>query len=202
MTAIRLGTALAALIVPLAAAAAESRYTDLVGRSCKFEPIGTGLGDDEYQTKRCPGLGSAIVKTSSEHTQVALGFEWPRTRPVDGVLRNWSIGTRMEWRGTAGPKGFEPYAATVRVLFPKDGGPNTERQLLAIMRVTRGQACVVGVVDIVANPNAYDLARRVADGKARAADCRSVQPTVEGAPSTWTADLLSRLPKRGERSGG
>lgn len=164
-----------------AAAAAESRYTSIENKHCRFDPTGNEPGDAEDQLKTCPGLGGTQVLVNPSHTRLHIGFAWPgrpKVAPAMAVVTGWSAGFKVEWRGLATRKGFAPYAATVRMRFKNDDKPG-EEQVLAVMRVKRGEACLVGAVDIRANRDAYALARTLAD-TAPQFDCAKDKPRIVG----------------------
>src|SRR5262245_23664154 len=111
-------------VQPVGAAGPESRYTSIENKDCKFDPIGNEPGDAEDQLKTCPGLGGAKVLVNAFHTRVRIGFLWGARRKTEPVWATeaWGAGLKIEWRGNATTKGFEPYAATVRMLYPNDQG--------------------------------------------------------------------------------
>src|SRR5690349_24515992 len=88
-------------------APAETRFTELVGRRCRFISEDKQTGDDAV--KRCPGHGDLEVETLSSHTRVYLSFRFSRTQRTDNVVGGWSLGKTVEWRGVKANKGFEPY---------------------------------------------------------------------------------------------
>lgn len=170
--------------------APESRTTDLVGRSCQVEPGQGRLGSGQEWVKRCPGLGGARVTVTADDAAVALGFEWSAKEKTDEVLRNWGLGYKLEWRGFRTARGFEPYAATIRLLF-NEGSEPADRPVLAVLRVKRGEACLVGIVDVAANPDGYDTARRLADQRAPGFACGRDTPRLEGAPTMRATSILN-----------
>jgi hypothetical protein len=171
-----------------AAAQPESRFTSIDNKDCRFE-----TGDDEDQVKRCPGLGGARVVVNAFHARLRIGFTWSDRRRAEPkwVVEAWSAGQRVEWRGTAGAKGFAPFAATVRMLFPKEGTPQPEQQVLAVIRLQRGAPCLMGAVDIRANKDAYAQARALAD-TAPAFACGKDRPRVLGVETEWARALLPK----------
>jgi hypothetical protein len=174
------------------AAAPESRYTSIENKACRFDPVGKEPGDAEDQLKTCPGLGGTQVLVNSFHAMLRIGFAWPgkpKVEPALPVVTASSAGMKLEWRGVATRKGFEPYAATVRMLFHEEGKAG-EQHVLAVMRVKRGEACLVGAVDIRANPNGYELARALAD-TAPQFNCKTDKARVVGAETEWARSLIS-----------
>jgi hypothetical protein len=180
-------------IAASATAAPASRYTSIENKDCKFAPIGNQPGDADDQVKTCPGLGGARVVVNAFHTRLRIGFAWPgkpKVSPVPIVAEAWSAGEKVEWRGTADGKGFVPYAATVRMLFPDEGSAKARYSVLAVMRVKRGEACLVGAVDVGANKDAYDLARALADA-APSFVCGKDKPRIAGAETEWAKMIVA-----------
>ncbi len=170
-----------------ASAAPESRYTSIENKACKFDSIGNEPGDAEDLVKRCPGLGGARVLVNAHHAVLRIGFEWPgrpKVEPVENVVEAQSAGFKVEWRGTKGAKGFEPYAATVRMRFRDEQSGEFRHSVLAVIRVKRGEACLVGAVDIAANKDGYELARGLAD-TAPSFNCGKDTPKTAGVETEW-----------------
>ena len=175
--------------LPAEAAQPESRYTSIENKDCKFDPIGKEPGDADDQLKSCPGLGGARVLVNAFHAQLRIGFEWGRRKAEpDWAVQAWSAGQKIEWRGIPTQKGFEPYAATVRMLYPHDKGEG-RHQILVVLRLRRGDVCTMGAVDIHANKDGYELARALAD-TAPAFDCKNDKARVLGIETSWARDLV------------
>ena len=177
------------------AAALSSRYTPIDNVSCRFDPIGTEPGDEESQTKRCPGLGGVHVIVNVGGTTTSLGLEWPALRSRAAANRElaagWSLGEKLEWRGFQKTKGFVPQAAILRVLFNREGSHAIERQVLAVIRVRLGRACLMGAVDMTDDKTPNERARALADGAGRTFVCGRDRPMAAGPPTEWTARVLA-----------
>jgi hypothetical protein len=176
------------------AAAAETRYTELVGGRCRFISDDRQTGEDAL--KRCPGHGGAELETFASHTRASLSVRFSRKQRVADVVAGWSLGRRVEWRGAVTNKGFEPHAAIVRVLF-KDHErptPQADGQVLAVLRIDprEAEACAAAYVDARANKNANRLARDTADRMAPTFLCDSDKPAVVGAATRWTSAALRK----------
>jgi hypothetical protein len=177
---------------PLAAAAPQSRYTSIENKHCKFDPVGKQPGDAEDQLKTCPGVGGARVLVNAFHTRLRIGFAWtgrPKVADVMNVVEAWSAGMKIEWRGLPTAKGFDPYAATVRMLFADAETGKAKHQVLAVIRIRRGQACLIGAVDIAANKDGYDLARTLADA-APSFTCGKDKPRIAGVETEWAKAIV------------
>ena len=190
-------TAIAALVslVPgEPGVAAETRYTELVGGRCRFVSEDKETAEDAL--KRCPGHGGAELETFASHTRVGLSVRFSRRQRVEDVVVGWSLGRRAEWRGTVTNKGFEPYAAIVRVLFKdhEKPTPQADGQVLAVVRIDprEAEACAAAYVDARANKDPNKLARDTADRIAPTFLCDSDKPAVVGASTRWTSAALRK----------
>jgi hypothetical protein len=76
----------------------------------------------------------------------------------------------LEWRFERKGERQVPYATILRYFTESDG---RRGEVLVVTRVTDKEACHLGYVDALANPEAIALARALADEKARTFDCRS-----------------------------
>jgi hypothetical protein len=171
-----------------AAPAPESLHTELLKGRCKF--ISIDEETDEEQVKRCPGRGGAQVLTRASHTNVYLSFRWSRSRVAEDVVKGWSLGDKVEWRGVRSAQGFAPYAAIVRVITKH---PETMRgggHVLAVLRIERRNACLAAAVDVGANKGANGLARAAADAYARTFVCRNGKPRLFGPATAWTEQVI------------
>ena len=177
----------AGLVEP-ASAAGRSVYTSIANKDCRFDPLGKGPDAAENQVKRCRGLEGAQAVVSSYHTVVGLALRWPGSRDATDLVTGWSLGEKLEWRGpAAGP--FRPEAVIVRVIF-NDPETDKKHQVLAIMRVKGGKACVMSAVDMTADPKPYETAQRVADEKAPSFVCGRSDRFAAGTPTQWTTHVL------------
>jgi hypothetical protein len=164
------------------AAAGQSRLTSIANADCIFAPIGDEAGEEEDQLKTCSGLGGAQVLVNALGTRLRIGFRWPKgpsPQKAIWVTEAWSAGTAVDWRGVSDSKGFKPYAAIIRMKLQKEDTPAAGDQVLAVIRVGRGIACVMGAVDVGANRNANRLAHALADARS-SFNCGRDKPTVGG----------------------
>ena len=178
----------------LAQPAAETRYTELVGGRCRFVSEDKQTGEDAV--KRCPAHGDFELETLSIHTRVFLSVLFSRTQRADKVVEGWSLGRTVEWRGAKGNKGFEPYAAIVRVLLkdPEAATPGADGEVLAVIRVDsrEAEACAMAYVDARADKAANRLARDTADRIGSTYLCGTDKPIVAGARTRWTDAVMRR----------
>ncbi len=90
----------------------------------------------------------------------------------------------MEWRGEALPGGkIKPFATILRwnVVTESDQvnarGPITATgRVLVVTRLAPGGVCHVAYIDARSNPKANELARKIADEKARDFRCGTDEP--------------------------
>jgi hypothetical protein len=178
-------------------AAAESRLTSITNADCRFAPVGNEPGDAEDQLKTCPGLGGAEVLVNAFHARLRIGFRWrgPGRRVTERwVAEAWSARERIDWRGIRREGRFVPHAATIRLIAPDpEGGAGP--QLLAVIRIAPRDACLMGLVDLKANRDGYDLARVHADAAPGFA-CGSAEPAVLGIPTDAARAVLASAPAR------
>src|SRR4051812_20228026 len=101
-------------LIPILASAASAQpasvETELAKGRCRFIADDGEVGD--YAEKRCPGLAGAQVYTVARPSRVSLSLRWGRKKSGD-IVQSWSLGTRLEWRGTGRRNAFKPYAAIV-----------------------------------------------------------------------------------------
>jgi len=180
------------------AAAPESRFTSIANKDCRFDPISDEVGGADDQQKTCAGPDGIMVLVNAYETRVRIGFRWPKGRgsgePVWAV-EAWSAGFVIDWRGTKGANGFVPYAATVRMKFAKDYGAEVGDQVLAVIRIADGEACLMGAVDARANRNANELARTIAD-TATSFVCGKDRPKIGGITTPAATTIAAGVTER------
>lgn len=174
--------------------APESEITKLTGGRCQFVSIDKETNED--QVKKCPGPGGFRAVTRSSHTTAYLGFQSSKAREPQEVMYGWSLGDKVDWRGTRENGKFRPFAAIVRVIVKDpdtliDGG-----LVLAVTRHAADKACVAALVDVAANPQANELAREAANSVARTFNCGKDKTLEKGASTKWTQSLIEQLRDR------
>lgn len=174
---------------PVHASTIESRFTSIANRDCVIAPP---IDEEiEEQSKTCLGVTgiSVVVSGLGASVQIALAWDGTTVDEAPAVVEAWSAGEKMEWRGPVEAGVFNPQAAVVRMLFPRDGTPDIGHQVLAIIRVEDGQACLLGAVDIGANEDGYQLARSWSD-KAADFECGRDSPLAIGRETEWTRRII------------
>lgn len=170
-----LGTATVFFALSGAVLANDSTYTDLDLDKCK-----TVTADDMGAIMLCRGYRNYEVHFAEGDLRQSVFYG-----PLDKKLQEQGfesfepfnhIGSRIEWRLDGSGR---PFAAILRWFLENVGpeGAPTEAstgQVLVVSRVAQGDdglGCVVGYVDALANPNANELARKIADEEAKDFAC-------------------------------
>jgi hypothetical protein len=169
----------------------ESRYTELNEATClPGHPQERGGASSDWA--RCPGLGGARILLGTDEDGVALGLEWSARERSEDLVRGASIGPMLEWRGVRTPSlTFDPHALIVALSLP-ESGKGTGREVLAVLRVGKTEACLAGLVDRATGGNAEAIARRFADEQASGADCPKERPLAQGLATDRPFDLAPR----------
>jgi hypothetical protein len=184
---------LAALATPSLAQAVAKIDTELTKGRCRFIADDGEVGD--YALNRCPGLAGAQVETVAGAGNVALSFRYGR-KLVKDVVREWSIGSKLEWRGTRNAKGFTPHASIVQLIVmdrdTMDRDKPEKHNVWAVIRMEPRNACLMAVIDASANPDALTLARNIADAEAPNTACvtgkDSLKPKIVGTQTRWAKE--------------
>ncbi len=184
-----IGVALAALAgAPAFAQTVEFAYTPLDLAKCRKIP-GQVPGDGDWT---CKGFGGTVVTVSAsdERTFISYGPRASDEIAARETLRSFNYeGKVIEWRIERMPNGKrQPFATIVRWTTAvtvdnsdaKPRGDIVRGRVLVVTRLGPGGVCHVGYVDGRANPNANELARKLADGRARSFRCGQDEPDVLG----------------------
>jgi hypothetical protein len=163
-----------------------SSYTSTAPRDCRVGSANTGV--DGSTIRLCPGKAGFSVLISEDDLRqiVSVGRSRAEARKEPAAQTwfgpfNWTS-TTVEWRAIGG----KPFAIIQRWHLDdnddpdKDGRP-TAKPLLAVTRLPPGPVCHVAYVDVTANPNANELARKAADDIARGFQCGKDEVKVIGA---------------------
>lgn len=174
-----------------------SSYTSTAERACK---AASGKGDpDDGFVHVCPGIGNLIVLNSEGDLRETVSVGRTRAAAAqEPAAQHWfspfsSTTNTVEWRH---PKGGPPFAIIQRWHLAdandpdKDGRPRT-KQMLVITRLPPGAVCHVAYVDVKANTDANEVARRAAND-ARTFDCAKDRVRIEGTSGRAVELALSR----------
>jgi hypothetical protein len=179
--------ALAVISAPAASQPIESVYTNFDSKTCKHTK---GRGLEDYGSWLCAGLGNVPVRLSAvdQRMQVTFGngkddLASSQTFPGFNDVYEGTVEWRIE--KTAGRT--RPFATILRwnVVTPADrdkatGPSKASGRVLVVTRLGSGGVCHVGYVDAKANPDANELARKLADETARTFKCGKDKRIVLG----------------------
>jgi hypothetical protein len=179
--------ALAVISAPAAGEPIEFVYTKFDSKTCKHTK---GRGLEDYGSWRCAGLGNVPVRLSAvdQRMQVTFGngkddLASSQTFPGFNDVYEGTVEWRIE--KTAGRA--RPFATILRwnVVTPTDRDKATSPskasgRVLVVTRLGPGGVCHVGYVDAKANPDANELARKLADETARTFKCGKDKRIVLG----------------------
>ncbi len=196
-------TALAIATGALAAHANESRYTDLKPKSC--QTISRSEDESGSVSLKCKGLQGYPVYVKEGDVRQSAFFGPIDDTYIERAFESFSTfnhaGEKVEWRLDDSGK---PVAAILRYVIehadPKTGAPSkaSQGQVLVISTVAQkgsAQSCVAGYVDALANPDANEVARKVADTVATDFRCGSGEPVWHGKKGERADDPMRYLPE-------
>jgi hypothetical protein len=162
-----------------------SSYTSTAPKDCRM--IGKPSELDGSTTRVCPGKSGLVVLISEDDLRETVSVG--RNRAVareEPAAQTWfgpfnSTTHTVEWRAL----NSKPFAIIQRWHIAdnndqdKDSRP-IAKPMLAVTRLPPGPVCHVAYVDVKANPNANELARKAADEFARGFNCDTDEVKVIG----------------------
>ena len=166
----------AALVLQSNAETIGSSYTSTAPKDCRVKSAGNGVDDSTIRV--CPGKNGLIVLISEDDLRETVSVGRNRlSASKEPAAETWfgafnSTTNTVEWRGANG----RPYAIIQRWHIAdnsdrdKDDRP-IAKQMLTVTRLSPGPVCHVAYVDVQANPDANELARKAADEIARSFKC-------------------------------
>ena len=155
-------------------------------KTCKHRK---GREVEDYGTWTCPGYAGIPVVLSAGDQRMQVSFGPRASREVAAgetfpAFNDVYKGT-IEWRLAPGKNGKPaPYATILRwnyMTSPDDR--KASGRALVVTRLNPGGVCHVGYVDARANPDANDIARKLAGEKARNFVCEKDKPEWHGKRS-------------------
>jgi hypothetical protein len=187
------GIAMAALFAGspglISAASAQtfgSSYTSTAPKDCRVTSGNTGVDDSTIRV--CPGKAGLVVLISEDDLRETVSIGRNRVAASrEPAAQVWfgpfnSTTNTVEWRAVGG----KPFAIIQRWHIADNGdqdkeGRPTAKPMLAVTRLPPGAVCHVAYVDVKANPDANELARKAADETARGFACGKDEVKVIGA---------------------
>jgi hypothetical protein len=162
-----------------------SSYTSIAPKDRRVTSAGNGVEDSTIRL--CPGKSGLVVLISEDDLRETVSVGRNRaaaaSEPAAQVWFhpfNWTTPT-VEWRAQDG----KPFAIIQRWHIDdnsdqdKDGRP-IAKPMLVVTRLPPGAVCHVAYIDVQANPNANELARKAADETARNFKCGKDEVQVIG----------------------
>jgi hypothetical protein len=164
-----------------AAQPAQSNYTDVDLNQC------TVIESDDFGTMwACPGFRGIPVMISESDLRMTVSYGLTSTteKAAEQTLPPFNrLGDKIEWRVSMAEGHLKPFATILRFLTQREG-TDKPGEVLVVTRVAPGATCQIAYVDALANPDANELARKVADEKAPGFDCAN-EPEYVGKFEAW-----------------
>lgn len=168
VAALTLLAASAAMIPRSNAETIGSSYTSTAPGDCRVRSAGNGVDDSTVRV--CPGKNGLIVLIAEDDLRETVSVGRNRLGASrEPAAQTWfgpfnSTASTVEWRAASG----RPYAIIQRWHIADNADPDKDgrpvaKQMLAVTRLPPGPVCHVAYVDVQANPDANELARKAAD---------------------------------------
>ena len=166
----------AAMVLQSSAETIGSSYTSTAPKDCRVKSAGNGVDDSTIRV--CPGKNGLVVLIAEDDLRETVSVGRNRLGASrEPAAQTWfepfnSTTNTVEWRAANG----RPFAIIQRWHIAdhsertKDDRPTT-KHMLAVTRLAPGAVCHVAYVDVQANPNANEFARKAADDLARDFKC-------------------------------
>jgi hypothetical protein len=163
-----------------------SQYSSTAPKDCRM--IGKPSELDGSTTRLCPGKAGFSVLINEDDLRETVSVGRSRAAAArEPAAQVWfgpfnSSWTTVEWR-TAGNT---PFAIIQRWLIADNSDRDArdrprDKAMLAVTRLPPGAVCHVAYVDVAANPDANELARKAADELARDFRCGKDAVKIIGA---------------------
>lgn len=186
LTTLTLVAASAAMVLQSSAETIGSSYTSTAPKDCRVRSAGNGVDDSTVRV--CPGMNGLIVLISEDDLRETVSVGRNRlAASKEPAAQTWfgpfnSTTNTVEWRAANG----RPYAIIQRWYIAdiddedKKTGRPIAKPMLAVTRLAPGAVCHVAYIDVAANPDANELARKAADELARNFKCGKDEVKIVG----------------------
>jgi hypothetical protein len=186
----------AAMVLQSNAETIASSYTSTAPKDCRVKSARNGV--DDSTNRVCPGKNGLIVLIAEDDLRETVSVGRNRLGASrEPAAQTWfgpfnSSTNTVEWRSANG----RPYAIIQRWHIADNADPDKNgrpiaKPMLAVTRLSPGPVCHVAYVDVQANPDANELARKAADEIARDFKCGKDKVKTVGN-SGRAAELASR----------
>jgi hypothetical protein len=174
-----------------------SSYTSSAPKDCRV--ISAGKGVDDSTIRVCPGKAGLEVLVSEDDLRETVSVGRNRAAAAkEPAAQLWfgpfnSAARTVEWRGLGG----KPFAIIQRWQIAdnsdqdRDGRP-IAKPMLIVTRLPPGPVCHMAYIDVAANPDANELARKAADEIARDFKCGTDAVKVIGTSGRAVELALQR----------
>lgn len=163
-------TAAAASLFGPAAVAGEisSAYTTLDLEKC---PVIKTFADSDGSVRTCEGYGGLPVQVAEDDLRYFVWYGETHQTASEQTLPYFNtIHSTLEWRIERRDGVSQPFATILRYYWEREfNGPKGET--LVVTKLGADDACHVAHVKADGNPRANELAREIADQRARKFDC-------------------------------
>jgi hypothetical protein len=174
-----------AALTPAQAQTFASTYTSTAPRDCRT--IGKPSELDGSTTQVCPGKAGLLVLISEADLRETVSVGRNRAAAAKEPAAQTRFGpfnsttNTVEWRTLNG----KPFAVIQRWHIADNSEQDKEerpvtRAMLVVTRLPPGPVCHAAYIDVKANPNANELARKAADELARDFHCGKDEVKVIG----------------------
>ncbi len=174
------------LIPPANAQTIGSTYTSTAPKDCRV--TGAGNGVDDSTIRVCPGMADLKVLVSEDDLRETVSVGRNRAAAAKEPAAQAGFGpfnsttATVEWRALSG----KPIAIIQRwhiadTSDEDDNGRPIGKPMLVVTRLPPGPVCHVAYIDVKANSDANELARKAADEVARGFNCGKDEVKVIGA---------------------
>lgn len=173
-----LAAALAGMIASSATAGEiSSAYTSLDLKECRIIKTFAEGGGPIWICKGFDGLPVQVAEDDLRYF-VSYGASANDQTAARQTLTPFNtIHTTLEWRIERRDGGWQPFATIVRYSWERgDDGPKGET--LVVTKLGSADACHVAYVKAADNPKANEMAREIADSRARTFDCKQDEPAT------------------------
>jgi len=185
MAAVALLGALPGLMCEANAQTFGSSYISTAPKDCRM--IGKPSELDGSTTRLCPGKSGLLVLISEDDLRETVSVGRNRVAASQEPAAQVGLGPfnstafTVEWRAANG----KPFAIIQRWYIADNGDRDKDdrpiaKSMLAVTRLPPGAVCHVAYVDVKANANANELARKAADQFARDFRCGTDEIKVIG----------------------